>query len=317
MCTEAHRGEPNMKIAFWSSARGSIGVTSNLACVSIAMAFESSCKTMLLENHYQKNPLENMLIHRQDQKLVKNTIGTNRYRGLEHIINQMWEEQEKRRYYYSEVQNGKMQEEMWTLHDLHPKEKKLIYKKSEKLMKEASVEILINSLYYLPTGNHFNQSIFDYTLNDNIMKILWASENFAPYTFIDTSNENNLSSKIILEEVDIVVVTLMPQQDVIEQFFHNYSSLLSKCIILLNLSKNNNSQISNISSKYSFQLSRIIPIPYNMEYSQAILQGRVVEFMMRNYRCKSEHPNYPFINSIRHVSAVLQRIQDKSLGCKN
>ncbi len=301
-----------MKIAFWSSARRSIGVTSNLACVSIAMAFESSCKTVLLENHYQKNPLENMLIHRREKSLNRNAVSFSRYKGLEHIINQLWEEQGRGRFYYSEVQNDNRQEERWALHDLHQKEIKLFYKKNEKLIKEASVEILINSLYYLPIGNQFNQFIFDYTLNDNILKILWASEHFAPYTFIDTSNENNLSSKIILEKADIVVVTLMPEQDVIEQFFRNYSSLLSKCIILLNGLKNGFPQIKSISSKYSFHLSKIIQVPYNMEYSQAIGQGTVVEFMMRNYKCKSGHPNYPFIDSIRHITSVLQREEDRS-----
>lgn len=296
-----------MKIAFWSNARGSIGVTSNLACVSIAMAFESSCKTVLLENHYQKNPLANMLIHKQEKRVDQNAASVSRYRGLDHVINQLSGEQSKCRIHYNEMQHEDVEEELWTLHDLHRKEKKLFFRKNEKLMKEASVEILINSLYYLPMGNHFNQFIFDYILNENIMKLLWASEIFASYTFIDTSNENNLSSKIILEEADIVVVTLVAERDILEQFFHDYQSLLSKCIILLSEFKINISLINAISSKYSFNISKIIPIPYNMEYSQAIRQGTVVEFMMRNYRCKKEHPNYQFINSVRHTAAAIQK----------
>lgn len=298
-----------MKIAFWSSVRESIGVTSNLACISIAMAFENSCRTVLLENHYQKNPLENMLIHRQKKRQERNAVNISRYKGLEHIINQAdWTGE---RINYSKMQERIVYEGICTLNDSCGSCKTSYHIENEKLMKEASFEILINSLYYVPTGNHFNQFIFDYTLNNNIMKILRASENFAAYTFIDTSNENHLSSKVILEEADLIVVTLAQDKRVIGEFFRNYSSLLSKSIILLNEYKSDTLKVQAISRKYSFHMSKIIQIPYNMEYSQAVEQGTIVEFMTRNYGCKREDPNYPFIAGVRHAAAAIQREENR------
>lgn len=299
-----------MKIAFWSSVRESIGVTSNLACVSIAMAFENSCKTVLLENHYQRNSLENMLIHRHRKRRGGSAVHTNRYKGLDHIINQISKERITGCIKYNKMQ-GEAYKEIWTLNDSRRRNNDSICQENEKLIKEASLEILINSLYYVPIGNQFNQFIFDYTLNDNILKILWASENFASYTFIDTSNENHLSSKIILEEADLVVVTLMQDQGVMEQFFDNYSSLLSKCIILLSEYRNNTARVQLFSRKYSFHMSKIIPIPYNVEYSQAIQQGTIVEFMTRNYSCERENPNYPFIAGVRLAVSAIQKEQNR------
>lgn len=303
-----------MKVAFWSSVRGSIGVTSNLACVSIAMAFEQSCKTVLLENHCQKNPLENMLFQRREKRPDRNALNVSRYTGLEHIMNQLSKGGARGSRGCNVIQDKKAYDEIWMLKDSHYKDTKLICMENEKLIKEASFEILLNSLYYVPIGNQVNQFIFDYTLNDNIIKILWASEIFASYTFIDTSNENNLSSKIILAEADLVVVTLVQDQEVIEHFFDNYSSLLSKCIILLHESKSTASGIPAISRKYSFHKSKIIPIPYNIEYSQAIRQGTIVEFMTRNYRCERGSPNYPFIAGVRHAVFAIQSEQNRKEG---
>lgn len=282
-----------MKIAFWSSARGSIGVTSNLACVSIAMAFENPGRTMLMENHYQDKPLANMLLHREGMKAGRNTVNSGRYKGLGHMINRLSENQEERA---DDCRN------------FGSKAGRYAHMGYEMLIREASFEILINSLYYIPVGNQFNQFIFDYILNDNILKILQISESFAGNIFIDTSYENHLSSKVILEEADLVVVNLVQDRDILGRFFANYTSLLSKCIILLNSFQGNSFSPQTVAEEYTFNMSRVITIPYNPEYRQAIDHGRIIEFMMRNYECGMSNPNYSFIMGVKQAVWMIQRI---------
>lgn len=308
-----------MKVAFWSSARGSIGVTSNLACVSIAMAFENVGRTVLMENHYQKRPLENMLIHRKenirrqnivlekDKIILGNFSNIARYKGLEHIINQL----SKKQYKYAEdyqaiTGNIIKEEEYWTLKDSSGKKQKYINEYCDNLFREASFEILINSLYYIPIGNHFNEFIFDYILNDYIMNVLQASEKFAGYTLIDTSNTNYLSSKIILDEADLVMVNLSQDQELIDRFFRDYSSLLSKSIILLNGLNNDSCNSYRILQKYSFNMNKVIRIPCNQDYRQAVEHGTIVEFMTRNYECREDNPNYSFIMGVKQAVYAIQ-----------
>lgn len=308
-----------MKIAFWSSAKGSNGVTSNLACVSIAMAFENSVKTILLENHYQKNTLADMLIHRQEKRKNRNTVNVSRYKGLEHVINQLSRNRYNRYFNYTDVDaEEKPDNEHWVLRDSIGTHTYLTLKEDEKLIKEASFEILINSLYYIPIGNQINEFVFDYILNENILKILWASEIFAGYTFIDTSNINHMSSKIILDKADLVVVNLIQEEDLIDQFFRNYSSLLSKSIILLSEFNYNSLKSDTLSGKYPIQTSKIISIPYNMEYNQAVQQGAIVEFMTRNYGCKKDNPNYEFIRAVkRAVFVIHEELDNRQKGLVN
>ncbi len=273
-----------MKIAFWSSAMGSSGVTSNLACISIASAMEYSYKSILIENHYQKNKLGNILLYQKANYIerVKNYQFSS---GMDYLIDQF--------------STGKYNYESFhSLPETDPYPFQVI--------KEASLEILYNTLYYIPASYQFNPETFDYNLYGNIKGILDAAEGFADITYIDTSYQNNLSSKIILEEADLVVVNLIQNPSMIQYFFDNYSSILNKSVFLISsYNKNSNLNLDKISKAHSIGRPSIAAIPYNSEYQQALSQGTVVEFLSRNYTCKRKSPNYSFIRCVKKAATMI------------
>lgn len=274
-----------MKIAFWSSSKGSSGVTSNLACISIASAMEYSYKSILIENHYQKNKLSNILMYQRTNYIEKEVNYHFRQVGIDYLINQ-----------FSNVKYdiGILKESSGT------------DQVSTRAIKEASLEILDNTLYYIPVSYQFNQETFDYNLYGNIKDILDATEEFADITYIDTTNRNNLSSKIILEEVDLVVVNLIQNSSMIQNFFDNYSSILNKCVFLIsNYNKKSSLNLDKISRIHSISKPNIAAIPYNIEYQEAVSQGTVVEFLARNYSCKRGNPNYAFIREVKKAAAMI------------
>ncbi|MGB8455259.1 MAG: hypothetical protein WCD89_23375 [Anaerocolumna sp.] len=276
-----------MKIAFWSSARGRSGVTSNLACISIASAMEYSHKAILIENHYQKNKLGNILRYHRSNYMEREENYQFGHIGIDYII---------RRFANGKFDNGLANHSPGM--DLD----------SSQVIKEASLEILDNSLYYIPASYQFNQETFDYNLYGNIKDILKATEGFADITYIDTSNHNNLSSKIILEEVDLVVVNLIQNSSMIQNFFDNYSSILNKCVFLIsNYSKNSSLNLNNISKAHSISKPSIAAIPNNIEYQDAVSQGTVIEFLSRNYACKRNSPNYTFIREVKKAAAMIRK----------
>ncbi len=273
-----------MKIAFWSSAKGGSGVTSNLACISIASAMEYSYRSILIENHYQKNKLENVLMYHRASFMEREENYQFRHIGMDYIINQF--------------STGK--------YDFKYDNSRKPDQDSSQVIKEASLEILDNSLYYIPASYELNQETFDYNLYGNIKHILDASEIFADITYIDTSNKNNLSSKIILEEVDLVVVNLIQNSFMIQYFFDNYSSILNKCVFLISsYNKNSSLNLKKISKTHSISKPHIAVIPYNIEYQEAVSQGTVVEFLSRNYTCKRKSPNYSFIRDVKKAVAMI------------
>jgi hypothetical protein len=277
-----------MKIAFWGIARGSSGVTSNLACISIALAMEySSYKSILIENHYQKNKLSNILMYQRSHYIEREENYQFRHIGLDYIINQ-----------FTAGKYAKSKKNQSPGIGPDPLE----------LIKEASLKIIDNSLYYIPVSYHINQETFDYNLYGNIKDILDATEEFADITYIDTSNQNNLSSKIILEEVDLVVVNLMQNSSMIQYFFDNYSSILDKSVFLIsNYNKNSSLNLDKISKTHSIIKPNIAVIPYNIEYQEAVSQGTVVEFLARNYDCKRKSPNYAFIRDVKKAASMIMK----------
>lgn len=272
-----------MKIAFWTSGQGNSGVTSNLACISIASAMEYSYKSVLIENHYQKNRLGSMLKYQWRTNLEKD------YQfkkvGIDYIIQQF--------------ENNRYEEDM--VKGTHSTDQE-----PAKIIEEASLEILDHTLYYIPVNYLYNQQTFDYNLYHNIKDIMEATENFADITFIDTSSQNNLSSKIILNEVDLVVVNLVQNPNMIQYFFDNYSSILSKCVFLIsNYNKKSSLNLNKISKIHSINKFMIAAIPYNIEYQEAVSRGTVVEFIARNYKCSRRNPNYFFMREVKKATAMI------------
>lgn len=257
-----------MKVAFWSNGNQSSGVTSNLACISIVSAYQYSYKAIIFENHHQKNKLEDFLFYNRDPRIRK-LYYSSYTKGIANL--------------YKEHRNGEYR--MPTFKD--------------KNIKDESLEILRDSLYYLPTDYYSNEFTYEFNLYQSIKVILDELEEFADITFIDTSN-NNLSSKVILEEADLIVVNLTQNLSLIEHFFENYSSILYKCVFLISsYHKQSNLNLKKISKLTLIDKSQMTAIPFNIEYQEALHNGTVVEFIARNYKCDRTNPNYVFVNQVK------------------
>lgn len=268
-----------MKIAFWGNGDYSSGVTSNLACISIASTFEYSYKAILIENHQQRNKLENVLMYNLRYRLRELQYQSKRS-GMNHILN----------YYYMDMLSRDNKE------------------CSTNVIKEASLEVLYNKLYYLPTDYVSNHYMYEYNLYATIKKLLIELDDFADITYIDTSN-HKLSSKIILDEADLIVVNLIQNQNMIKDFFENYSSIIHKCVFLIsNYHSGSIINISQISKTYLINPTHIVAIPYNMEYQHALNQGTVVEFLSRNYKCDKQNPNYQFVKQVKLAVKMINKI---------
>jgi hypothetical protein len=309
-----NRGE-KMNIAFWTSAKGGSGVTSNLACISVASAMEYAYRALLIESHHQKNTLGNVLRYQQVSKAKEEGYNFRRT-GMDYIINEF-----SAQHYYNDFTDQPLkairnkligEEEETRMSSTESRQTAKSPKEKSQIFKEAALEILDNYVYYVPNSEQINKNTFDYNLYDNIKDILDASDTFADITYIDTSNANSLSSKIILEEVDLVVVNLTQSATMIKYFFDNYSSILNKSVFLISsYNKNSNLNINKISKTYSINKSNIAAIPYNIDFQEAVSQGRVVEFLSSHYACKRINPNYHFVREVKKaVYMIFKNIEN-------
>jgi hypothetical protein len=261
-----------VNIAFWSNSGEMCSVSANLAAISVACAIRSSYSIISMENHLCSHNL-GRAYNGGERANKLDEVGTNYYdgNGFEGLI---------RKIYRGDTRAG--------------------------ILKSYITEIIKQHLYYIPQSRILHNEIFDYELDHCFEPLIRMIDVNSDLCFIDTASNNNLSTKIILEEADLIVVNLCQKSSVLEDFFHNYSSLISKAIFII--SHYNQHYIYNIrqiSHQYNISPEVLIPIPDCERYDIAYRNGYVHEFISRNINCIKDNPNFYFIQAIRKASLII------------
>jgi len=263
-----------LKIAFWSNASETCGVSGNMAAISVASVIRYPYSVIAMENHLCSRNLGKAFLGQSFTNQI-NEVGTNYYDGggVEGLMRKIY--------------RGELHSDMLKL-----------YLK----------EVIKEHLYYIPQSRVIHNEIFDYEFNHCIHPLISLLEEHADLCYMDAASHNNLSTKTILEEADLIVVNLCQKQSILEDFFLNYSSLSTKAVYIIgNYIPNTKLGIKNISSHYEIPLERIIAIPQNEGYENAYSNGSVVEFILRNYNCQNDSQHFYFIQALKKATYVIIR----------
>lgn len=266
-----------MKIAFWSNAHGKNGVTSNLACISVMEILEKQRRNLLLENHFNINNLETVL----NQSMTRNRLNEYNFynqKGIEHLIRK--------------IHSGFSLENGASLANA---------------VSNSVMTFMEDRMSYLPQNYLMNQEVFDYEFNQVINPMFQLLEQFCDTVYIDTAVGSTLSSKIILEEADLIVVNLSQNPYVLEDFFEHYQSLMEKSVYLLG-SYTPESKYTRryIIRKYDIPRDKIAAIPYNVQFKDAVTSGNLISFLNKNYECGRKNENYYFIREVKKAIAMIE-----------
>lgn len=262
-----------MKIAFWSNVRGKNGVTSNLACVSVMGALMEKQKALVLENHYNMNNMEQALLGRPKVPYVK-----------------------EESYFYNQVGMDSL------IKRIHSN------MADENTVRASSIPLLDDSIYYIPQNYITNKEFFEYEFNQVLHPLFQVLEQFSKIIYVDTAGSAHLSSKVILNEADLVVVNLSQNPAVLSDFFKNYSALQEKAVYLIgNYNSDSKFNLRNIIRKYHIDRTKIGVIPYNVEFADAISEGAVIRFLLRNFDCDRQDVNYDFIREVKKSARIIHQ----------
>lgn len=275
-----------MKISFWSPSSHNCAVTSNLACISIMFSNMYPFKSLIIENHLQKNKIKDLINFKTNHNYIcENKNYHERYIGMNSIL-----------YDLSLMQN---------LHTI----REPCVGKVVKILENVTEEILCNHLYYIPTDNRTNKTLFELETNKHIKSILRASEIFADLTFVDTGNRNIIGTKEVLDEADLIIVNLPQDPDELHNFFKNYPSILSKALILVSkYDKKSYFNQKKIIQTYLLDQSNIATVPYNVNYKEALRSGKLIGFLIDNYQCEKWNKNYYFMSEIIETTKKIYNI---------
>lgn len=259
-----------MKIAFWSPDKGQTGTTTNFAIVSVMMALEKHFNALLLENHYNPVNLETILA-RRDEGMVREEGYYYNQRGMEYFMRQL--------------HSGKG---------------------PQTAMRQASISFIRGHIRYIPQSYICNKEVFAYQLQQMMFPVLRHLEAGTDYIGVDVESRGNASTAVLLEEADLVVVNLSQSGASIENFFAHYPSLASKALYMIGrYHAGEECSLERICKDFPIAKKSIGIIPYDKEFSDAVVQGRLISFLSKNYQCGSFDKKYAMMRECRHCAGLI------------
>lgn len=264
-----------MKSAFWAPER-ECGVTANLAAISVAALHLNQRRTVLMENHYHSNNLSKYLIPER-MELIRET------------------EEE----YYGHGTKDCL---------LHQLERKT----NRKRVGASTIELIQDCLFYIPQ-NRLADDFFDYEFRWNQYPNIERYEQEGQHILIDTKTNESLSTKLILDEAEVIIVSLKQDTTLISDFMKKYSSMLNKTFFVISNYRNKKGlSLRNIQKEFHIPSNRIGIIPHNIEFESALSEGRTIEFINRYIRCESVHMNYYFMRELLKTTKKIIRFSKRA-----
>lgn len=251
---------------------GKSGVTSNLACISVLSVLMERRRNILFENHFNINNLERML----NESLMKEMVREHDiyYRiGIEQLIRQ--------------IHSGYQ---------------------LETAVRSSSLTFMDECIYYLPQNYFMNQEVLEYEMNTVMKDMFQLMEKEGGDVYIDTEVNRNLTTKIILEESQLVVVNLTQNPYILEDFFLNYGAISKKAVYLIgNYNPESKYNSKYIQKNYKIEKSKIAVIPYNVHFQNAMTEGRVIGFINQIFKCHKKSENYYFISEVKKAVSMIEK----------
>jgi len=168
-------------------------------------------------------------------------------------------------------------------------------------------ECLGDRLLYLPNPPGINSDVLEYQMDRNCHKVLGYLERFGHLVFVDTTAAPVRSSRKILQEADLIVVNLIQNETMLDQFFRNYRAIREKAFYLVgNYDEESTLTREYIGQHYGIPLNQIGVIPRDSSFLDAVSAGEIVSFLERGMAGESDLMHEDFFACLRETMDLFQ-----------
>lgn len=260
-------------MAFYSGEAGRNAVTSNLAIVAVMGALCRNQRTVLFENHYAVNNIEQAFFPVGQTLRVREENGYLCQEGLDSLMRN--------------IHSGVMKPSM---------------------LEACMVQVMKKQVYYLPGSHIVDGSFFSHEFGQVMRPLFSMLESFGNYVFVDVGGKKNASTQMILAEADLVVANLSQNPHSLKEFFDHHSDLLTKTVFLIgNYEEDSKFNRKNIARDFPIDHSQLAVIPRNVELHDAIMEGKLVSYLTKNYRNVRGEKNYRFMRELKQSFELIYR----------
>lgn len=261
-----------MKIAFWSNIRRRGAVTTNLACMAAMSSVSGTGRSILLENHYNLKNLGSVLLTGERETALRENAEYYSKYGIEYLLKRLY--------------SGES---------------------DDRLVQKAGIPLLYSNMLYLPQSYIVNKEVFNYEFELVRTKLFQCLEKAADMIYIDTEANGNASSISILNDADLIVVNLNQDLASWEQLVEEYPSIAERCVFLVGCYQNEGrANLRMIRRKFKIERERIGVVPFNLDLQLAVQDGRLLQFINRNYLQENSYENANLMQELKRSAAMIR-----------
>ncbi len=178
-----------------------------------------------------------------------------------------------------------------------------------KIRGQRSLEIIPDSLYFLPMNQSLSKGVYEYGFMEELPEIIdYCRENYDA-VFWNLEGHGNMTTPRLLEHADRVVIVLPGTWREFEQFYEDYKSIMNKSILLLQEQTGEMLSaaglVRRIKRKYPFMKGRVFPLPVSNELRCAVAEGKTVEYICAHFDDKKISKEYEVIHTLRNLAGML------------
>jgi hypothetical protein len=265
------KGVLSLKIAFWSPKAGQTGTTSNLLAIAVATALTTNKNIYLTQFHFADQSMENALLGTEVSGDMFENIGLDSF-----------------------VRNLKIAElNQETIHN-------------------ASLSFLGHRLNLLPGTTKENEPLFVSGISQVLTTVIHAIDKQCDIVFMDAPPGKNEVAEKILEEADCIIVNLKQSKVLLRSYFLEYHLPEEKVMYVIgSYHADSRYNLKNMVRSFRALHNKTAVIPFNIDFMDAIADGKVLNYMVKNkIHCKKEC-NVLLMKEIeKAVDIIMKRYED-------
>lgn len=161
------------------------------------------------------------------------------------------------------------------------------------------------SLYLCPSSSKI--AVMESTFKDTCEDIIGELDRVNDYTMIETRGGVTALNQKILGTADIIVICFNQNQAVMETYFNKYHFKGDRIFYVIgNYDRNQIVSMKNVRKYFKvIKSSNSGVIPHCSGFSDAMNQGKLLQWMSVNKECKSPDINFPYVKEVNLITTKL------------